>query len=204
MMSRVAPPPLKALTGEQAEFCRLYLESGNAVEAYRAAYPGRDGSDAQVKRLAAGLLAQRLVSDRIAELSRAHLARHVVTVDRVIEEYRRLAFLDVRKAFDVEGNLRPLHELDNDTAAAVAGLEVEDVYEGRGQERRVVGRVRKVKITDKIRALDSLAKHLGMFIERAEITGAGGGPIQIAAGMTDEQLQARLTEMLAGSGGGGA
>ena len=40
-------------------------------------------------------------------------------VDRVLTEYAKLAFLDIRKAFDEDGNLKPIHELDDDTAAAI-------------------------------------------------------------------------------------
>lgn len=36
----------------------------------------------------------------------------------------------------------------------------------------------EVKMHDQLKALDNVAKHLGMFIERAEVTGKDGGPIQ--------------------------
>ncbi|MBN9520201.1 terminase small subunit [bacterium] len=106
-----------------------------------------------------------------------HLKTHEVTIERVKQEYARLAFLDIRKAFDENGNLKLVHELDDDTAAAIAGLDVEELWEGRGEDRENIGRLRKIKLSDKRGALDSLATHLGMFVERHEHTGKDGGPI---------------------------
>ena len=106
-----------------------------------------------------------------------HLKTHEVTIERVKQEYARLAFLDIRKAFDENGNLKLVHELDDDTAAAIAGLDVEELWGGRGEDRENIGRLRKIKLSDKRGALDSLATHLGMFVERHEHTGKDGGPI---------------------------
>ena len=37
----------------------------------------------------------------------------------------------------------------------------------------------KIKLSDKRAALDSLAKHLGMFVEKVEHTGKNGGALEI-------------------------
>lgn len=56
------------------------------------------------------------------------------------------------------------------------------------------GYIKKYKIANKIGALDSMAKHLGLFIDRQEITGPDGGPLQMQvsriAGMTETELDA--------------
>lgn len=54
----------------------------------------------------------------------------------------------------------------------------------------VIGKVTSIissaeKDSDKLRGLELLARHLGMFIERTEITGKDGGPIEQKQ-MTDE------------------
>jgi phage terminase small subunit len=140
------------------------------------------------------LLDNSKIAARVRELQALHLKRHVVTVDRVLQEFARLAFLDIRKAFDADGNLKPIHEMDDDTAAAIAGLEVEvkritgeadDDLEGQphgGALKRQYGasaRLHKIKLTDKKGALDSLARHLGMFVDKTEITGKDGGPVEL-------------------------
>jgi hypothetical protein len=52
------------------------------------------------------------------------LARNALTADRVLEEYRRLAFADIRTFFDADGNLKPIQDLDDDQTAGLASLEV--------------------------------------------------------------------------------
>ena len=179
------------LTPKQEAFCQRYIETGNATEAYRLAYDAKGMKPSSVSRKAFELLENVKITAYLADLKARQLKRHDVTVDRVLAEYAKLAFLDIRKAFDADGNLRPIHELDDDTAAAIAGLEVEALFEGRGADRELTGRLHKLKLSDKKGALDSLAKHLGMFIDRTEITGKDGGPI-----VTKEQRDAAVTAAL--------
>jgi phage terminase small subunit len=178
-----------ALTPKQEAFCQRYLETGNASEAYRLAYDAEKMKPETVNRSAFELLENPKIATRLAELKARQLKRHDVTIDRVLAEFAKLAFLDIRKAFDEDGNLKPVHELDDDTAAAIAGLEVEDLYEGRGESREHVGKLHKLKLSDKKGALDSLARHLGMFIDRSEVTHRK--PINE---MTDEELDAEIAE----------
>jgi len=120
--------------------------------------------------------------------------RTEITQDRVLREYAKLGFFDPRNLFLPDGSPVPIQALDDDTAAAIAGLDVLEVYEGTGADRKFVGYVKKYKIASKIGALDSMAKHLGLFIDRQEITGPDGGPLQMQvsriAGMTETELDA--------------
>src|SRR5213079_2027770 len=78
------------------------------------------------------------------------LSKLEITAERVLLERARLAFLDPRKLVDAKGKALGLHQLDDDTAAAVAGFEVER------------GRVAKIKLLDKGASLTALEKHLGL------------------------------------------
>lgn len=168
-----------ALTPKQEKFAQVYVETGNASEAYRQAYGVQKWADKSVWEAASKLLANAKVAPRINELRARQLEKHDVTIKHVVSEYRKLAFLDIRKAFDPEGNLRPIQDLDDDTAAAIAGLEFEEVFERDGATRNHVGRIHKLKLSDKIRALDSLAKYLKMFTEGLTVQNAAGGSVQI-------------------------
>jgi phage terminase small subunit len=165
------------LTIKQERFAQKYVELGNATEAYRQSYDADEMSDEAISVEACRLKDNPKVSLRIEVLENLRLKRHEVTVDRVIAEYAKLSFLDIRKAFDEEGRLKPIHEIDDETIAAIAGIEVEELYEGRGEDREHVGRLHKIKLSDKRAALDSLAKHLGIFTDRVEVTGKGGTPL---------------------------
>ena len=90
-------------------------------------------------------------------------AANEVSVERVIREMARIAFFDPRKLLNDDGTPKGLHELDDSTAAAIAGLDVLEEFEGSGQDRVQVGVVKKYKIADKKGMLDTLVRHLGMF-----------------------------------------
>ncbi len=98
------------------------------------------------------------------------------TVDRVLQEYQHIAFLDIAGAFDAEGHLLPIHEMPESVRRAIAGIEVASLNVD-GDGKGPVGKLHKIKLLDKGKALQDLAKHLGMFIER--IAGADGiSPVQ--------------------------
>jgi phage terminase small subunit len=180
---------MSVLTPKQDSFCQKYIELGNASEAYRQSYDASDMKPETVNRKAKELLDNGKIAARIEELKARQLRRHDVTIERVVEEYSKLAFLDIRKVFDEEGNLRPVHELDPDTAAAISGLEIEKRISAiAGPD--VQSHTHKIKLTDKKGALDSLAKYLGMFVEKTEISGPGGGPIVVTKEQRDAAVKA--------------
>jgi phage terminase small subunit len=187
------------LTIKQERFAQKYVELGNANEAYRQTYDAENMVPESVHNEAHLLLKHPEVSIRVARLEELQRKRHEVTVDRIVSEYSKLAFLDIRKAFDDEGNLLTITTLDDDTAAAIAGIEFEEVFEQDGRKRTHVGRIHKIKLSDKKGALDSLAKFLGMFTDKVELTGKDGKPIEIS-----DAKAALLRGLVPNAAGGGA
>ena len=159
-----------ALTEKQKRFCDEYLIDLNATRAYKSVYTTVK-NDAVAATNGGRLLKQEDAAAYIA-LRQGELRKKTeITQERVLEEYAKLAFFDPRRLFDADGKPLPVTELDEATAAAVAGLEVSDLFEGTGANRKAVGTVKKYKLADKKGALNSLAKHLGMFTEKVEHCG---------------------------------
>ena len=75
----------KTLTPKESAFARLYVETGNATEAYRQAYD-HNGNDATACRGAHDVLHRPTVEAYVAGLQAEHRTRHNVTVDRLTEE----------------------------------------------------------------------------------------------------------------------
>jgi phage terminase small subunit len=106
-----------------------------------------------------------------AELDRRRaelLAEHKITTDAVWRSLRQSLFFDPRKLFQESGALRPVHQLDDDTAMGLAGLEVVEMAGGAaigGPEGivHVPMFTKKVKWSDKNAARDQAARMLGMF-----------------------------------------
>lgn len=172
------------LTPAQEKFAAGVAGGLSQAQAYRQAYPkSLRWKEESVWQRASRLAGDAKVRSRVQELAQLAAARNEVTVERVLKEMARLAFFDIRKLVNSDGTPRALHELDDDTAAAIAGLEVVRV----GNAMIGEGEVLKFKIADKNSALEKLAKHLQMFVERTEVTGKGGGPLAFAQ-VTPEQL----------------
>jgi phage terminase small subunit len=88
---------------------------------------------------------------------------------RVLEELRRLAFVDVTGVFTDAGNLRPFSEWTAEQRAALAGFEVviKNAAAGDGH----TDTVHKVKLSDKVKALDLLARHFALLHDQVTIEG---------------------------------
>jgi len=171
------------LTPRQARFVGEYIIDLDPAAAYvRAGYQARGNV---AKSNANRLLTNADIQAAIAEQMKAREARTQITQDRVLRELARIGFFDIRKLVAEDAAPLPLSDLDDDTAAALAGLEVVTI----GNQDRGVGQILKYKIADKNRALEMIARHLGMFIDRKEITGANGGPVVLQVG--NQVLSAR-------------
>ena len=75
-----------ALTIKQEKFCMVYIETGNASEAYRQAYNTGKMSNDAVNVEASRLMDNPTVSLRLEELKNKHAKRHEITVDTLLAE----------------------------------------------------------------------------------------------------------------------
>jgi hypothetical protein len=103
---------------------------------------------------------------------------------RIITEYSRIAFADIRGVFDSEGRLLPPHEWPDEVAAAVESVETQE-KRLKGADGQFINEwelVRKIRSHDKLRALEFLATWKRIAgAKRVEVTGADGAPLQAPA-----------------------
>jgi hypothetical protein len=88
--------------------------------------------------------------------------RTEVTADRVVAEYAKVAFANVRDYWPKRGETIDLHRLDQDRAAAIEEITIDEAVDPAG----VLHRRTRLKLHDKLAALTNLARHLGMFADR--------------------------------------
>jgi len=145
----------------EERFIKEYLIDLNGTQAaIRAGYRATSA-----RTLAAKLLAKGNVRSKIDCLIAERSKRTGVTADRVIREMARIAFCDSRKLMEWGPGgvtLRESSELSEDDAACVAEACQTITKEG--------GSIR-IKLHDKQRAIEQLAKHLGLTPERLEMAG---------------------------------
>lgn len=160
------------LTPKQAIFIAEYLVDGNATRAAIAA---------GFAEASAGVTGAKLLKN--SKVSRALALRHArlmgkleITAERTLAGVAKIAYGDVGELLGDDGQMLPLQRMSEAARALVAGLEVL-TSETPGGTRNVT---HKVKIADRLRALEMLMKHqkllgdtsFGAMVE----TGAGGLP----------------------------
>lgn len=155
----------KKLTPKQARFVDEYLIDLNATQAAARAGYSKHTANEQGSRL----LANVSVHSALTAAMKAREQRTHITQDRVLKELARLAFSDIRKAFHDDGRLKLPQELDDDTAAALAGIDTVTSSVPGGEEAPLSLTTKKVKIADKNASLTLAMRHLGMLNDKLQI-----------------------------------
>jgi phage terminase small subunit len=147
--------PAPRLRKRHRKFLAEYLVDLNATKAaIRAGYTERN-ADAHSYRL----LRRPDIAAAVAEALAARQGRMQVTAERVLLEYARIGFSDIRDVADwgPKGmSFRPKETLDDHAAAAIAEIVPSSNGKASG----------KIKLYDKKAALDALARHTGLFDPR--------------------------------------
>ncbi|WP_163998666.1 terminase small subunit [Pyxidicoccus caerfyrddinensis] len=159
--------PARGLTPKQAAFVREYLVDSNGKQAaIRAGY-----TELSAEVTASKLLRNPKVRESV-EAGKAVVAeRAEVEAVEVLRELKRIGFSDPGRVLDADGALLPLHKMPEDIRRAIASVEVEDLFAGKGEERVQVGTLTKVKFWDKPKSLELLGKYLKLFTDKVELGG---------------------------------
>jgi phage terminase small subunit len=143
------------LTPKKKRFCEEYCVDSNGTQAaIRAGYSVRSAG-----QMAEQLLKKHEIQECIATLRKESTARVNVTIDRVVEEYAAIAFANTMKAVEVKAGkllVKDPTTLPEQLQRAIASISPVQTKDGV---------FFKLTFFDKVRALDSLGKYLGMFSE---------------------------------------
>lgn len=113
-------------------------------------------------KLATTIAKEAAIKEKLAEVK--------LTAQRVIDELALHSFANVQDLFDANGNLRPIHELTREQAASIASFEVvkKNMTAGDGQTDTVA----KVKVIDKTKTIEMLAKHFALLTDVVRVEDA--------------------------------
>ena len=143
------------MTDKQDRFCEEYMIDLNATQAaIRAGY-----SPKTAREQAPRLLANVSIQNRIAQLQAEQSRRTGVSADRVVRELAKIAFANASDLIDPETASVKL-DASRDDLAAIQSIKVKSFGED--------GLEHEVKLADRLRALDLLGKHLGMYKDASE------------------------------------
>lgn len=158
----------------EAAFVREYLADPdqNATRAALAAGYGGAKRNRHSARTAASRLLKR---PHIAEQIQAGMAQ-IAERTKIDAEWLRIRLADEAEAdladlYEEDGSIKPIHKWPMVwRRGLVSGIEVEELFEGRGEGREHIGRVRKVKLADRTKIKELLGKHVDVqaFREKVE------------------------------------
>lgn len=162
MMTTETKP--RKLNARQWLFAQEYVKSTNGtLAAIAAGY-----SERTAKVQASRLLTKANVQEAIAEAREIAANLRKLTPERVLEEYRRLAFAQTTDMVELKGGwiqIRSTDELTVEQKSAISQI-----------KQKADGSI-EVKFYDKTKALEALGKYFALFTDRVEIEQVGPPPV---------------------------
>lgn len=183
------------ITPKQQRFVDEYLVDLNATQAAIRAGYSKKTADVQGPRLLGNVRVAEAI--RLGQQQRAE--RTKINADWVLERLCVEAEADLADLYADNGSLKPVSEWPMIwRKGLVAGIETQQEFETVDGEKKPAGTVHKIKISDRIRRLELIGKHVavGAFAERHEHTGKDGGPIETKE-VGESELSRRIAFALA-------
>lgn len=171
----------KKLTPGQSRFADEYIVDLNATAAYKRAGYKAKGNAAEVN--AARMLRNAQVQAAIQERMQARQVRTNVDADYVVKRLIEIDQMDVLDIMDDKMQLKPVSQWPRVWRQYLSGFDLAEMFEGRGDEREMVGILKKIKWPDKVKNLELLGRHFGIFNDKLDVSG------QVS--VVDRILQAR-------------
>ena len=153
-------------------FCREYIIDLNGTQAAIRA----DFSEKTANRIASRLLSRVDIQGRIAELRSVRIEEVRIDANYVLKRLIEIDQMDVLDIMNDDMSFRPLHEWPKVWRQYLSGVDLSEIFEGRGDDREMVGILKKIKWPDKVKNLELLGKHIGVgaFTEKVDHTSSDG------------------------------
>ncbi|EDG1399331.1 terminase small subunit [Salmonella enterica] len=160
----------KPLTAMQEAYAQEYTKCPeNQTQA--AINAGFSPNTAAVK--ASVMMRDERIQKRIAELMEERNKRLRVSADYVLLRLVEIDQMDVIDILNDDMSIKPVSEWPKVWSQYLTGFELADMFEGRGDEKELVGILKKIKWPDKVKNLELIGKHVDVnaFKERLEVSG---------------------------------
>lgn len=163
------------LTDKQELFAREYLKDLNATQAaIRAGY-----SEKTAQEQSSRLLSNVMVQDRIVELKAERNEEVGVDAAYVLRRLVEIDQMDVLDIMTDDMSIKPVSEWPASWRRYLSGFDLADMFEGRGEDREMVGILKKIKWPDKVKNLELLGKHVTVQAFKENVKTEHGGAIGI-------------------------
>ena len=121
---------------------------------------------------------QAYIAKRMAEREK----RTEINSDYVLNRLVEIDQMDCIDILNDNGSVKPISQWPKIWRQFISGFDIADIFEGSGDERELVGLMKKIKWPDKVKNLELIGRHVNVqaFADKTkvELTGKDGGPIQ--------------------------
>jgi len=148
----------KELTPKQERFCREYVIDLNGLQAALRCNYSKKTAQQQASRL----LLNVKVQEFIKQLQDNANNKLEIKQEYVLSEILKISHCNIQDYIKAGFEIEDIVNLKRDQAAAIESIQVTTTIRGSG-ENMSTEKVVKFKLYDKIKALDMLSKHTGIF-----------------------------------------
>ena len=159
------------LTEKQKRFCEEYLIDLNGTQAYiRTGYSAKKECTARVE--SSKLLTKPNIQAYISELRESQSERTEITADKVLAELAAIAFTDHAELVRVIH--KQITDIETGTTEECAVVDLTDTDKLSAMAKKSISGIKRgkngveVSSYDKIRALELIGKHIGMFNDKKD------------------------------------
>lgn len=122
----------------------------------------------------------RHVWDAVQEAKQKRNEEAGVDASYVLNRLVEIDKMDVIDLMHDDGSLKPVSEWPKVWRQYISGFELADMFEGQGEDRMLIGILKKVKFPDKVKNLELLGKHVTVNAWKETIALVGGNePVRI-------------------------
>ncbi len=152
-------------------FATLYAADPKRNATAAAKEAGYGTNDTASKMAGYKLLKHPEVIAIVEQEMESRAARLRINADWLLLKMVAEVEADIKDLYDEGGNIKPVTEWPLVwRQGLVAGFEVTELFDGTGKDRKHVGRMRKVKLTDRTRIKELIGRHIdvGAFKDKVE------------------------------------
>lgn len=147
---------MATLNDKQRLFVAEYLKDLNATQAaIRAGY-----SERSAKSQGQRLLTNDDIAAAIAAAKEERMKDVKIDANYVLNRLVEIDQMDVLDILDDHGAIKAVSEWPAVWRQSLSGLDVAELWEGRGEDRDEIGILKKIKWPDKVKNLELLGKHI--------------------------------------------
>ena len=158
------------LTAKQEQFCQEYLIDLNATQAaIRAGY-----AEKTARTIAAQNLAKLNIDNRIQELQSKRAKKVEIDQERVLKEYMVVGLSRINDYFDIDPNtgeltLKSFDEMPEGASRAIESIQQDRIIKETADGAQILVHDKiKIKLWNKLNALEMISRHTGGFNEKKD------------------------------------